>query len=503
MCPGVGRYPTKHLLDWERGCPPVLEPSGVPRSLSPQMDFPLHRHANLHVAGSLLCLALAFASQAAAQDQSVLLRKASELIPAIDSVQQPSIAANIAGQQSRAGNLADALATVQLLTNDWGRNLARSSIAYGLCMRGNLPKALQIMEAAEDGVDKANGYLQMAQPLAERKDFAAALAVAHKIDAVGEPAVLVNTLLRIAGQQWKADDQAGASHTADEALNIIERGRAGGKLPSAAIAGMYQQAARQLTESGQQARAAQIVSRIRELFQTAGDSGTAQNGGFWISSVQAAIGDLDGALETALTLPRGNDRELALHGISLAAAQLGALIDAQDIADRIFDQTLRQGALREIANARARSGYPSEALAIIDDIPGAENRAFAYAQLAIEQAQMHDPSAVQTVELAYSAALSGGAKTEHFVFECITVTKALLGDFSGALSVLNVLKGDSRTWPLWNLTEMLVAAGRKQEAFALADGETEPQPKAYALLGLASQLIKEAEDAEAKAGGRP
>jgi hypothetical protein len=53
------------------------------------------------------------------------------------------------------------------------------------------------------------------------------------------------------------------------------------------------------------------------------------------------------------------------------------------------------------------------------------------------------------------------------------------------------------------LTEMLVAAGRKQEAFALADGETEPQPKAYALLGLASQLIKEAEDAEAKAGGRP
>ncbi len=141
----------------------------------------------------------------------------------------------------------------------------------------------------------------------------------------------------------------------------------------------------------------------------------------------------------------------------------------------------------------ARSGNLSTALAALDLIEGDENRAYALAQLAFAQAEQCDPTAAQTSELAYTAARNGGSKTDHGVFQVIAVTRGILGDFPGALAIVNELRDQSRTWPLSNLTGMLVAAGRKQEAIALADAQTDPQARAYALLGAASQLIRQAE----------
>jgi hypothetical protein len=394
------------------------------------------------------------------------------------------------------------MATVKLLTTEQDRALARGLVAYQLNAHGDTSKALEILAADQDRGQKANGYLMVAQQLAEKKDFAGAFRVARQIDGMGQPAVLVDTLLRIATQQGKADESANASKTVDEALYIVERERESGNEPSFMLAGLYQNIASGLAALGQQARAAGVISRIRDLAAPEGDSNQAQFLPFWVSSAQAAIGDLAGALETAETMPACPDRDQALFGVASAATQLGTLYEAQDLAARITDQNLRYVALRGIADASARAGDPGATLAAIEGIQGDEQRAYAYAQLALGQAQNGDSAAAQTAELAYTAALAGGSKTEGYVFEFIAVTRGLLGDFPGALSVVNGLKDDSRMWPLWNLTAMLVAAGRKQEALELAEAQTAPLPKAYGLLGVASEMIQEAEVAEKKAAGR-
>jgi len=52
------------------------------------------------------------------------------------------------------------------------------------------------------------------------------------------------------------------------------------------------------------------------------------------------------------------------------------------------------------------------------------------------------------------------------------------------------MKDADKVWPLWNLTEMLVHAGREAEAISLAECQSAPYPKAYSLLGTATALIE-------------
>jgi len=96
------------------------------------------------------------------------------------------------------------------------------------------------------------------------------------------------------------------------------------------------------------------------------------------------------------------------------------------------------------------------------------DRAYAFAQLALQQAERKDGAAVLAVVLAMEDARRAGDAVNPFAFEIIAVARGILGDFPGALQIVSELKDGHSVWPLWNLTEQLVAAGRKSDAVAIA-----------------------------------
>jgi len=97
------------------------------------------------------------------------------------------------------------------------------------------------------------------------------------------------------------------------------------------------------------------------------------------------------------------------------------------------------------------------------------------------------------------AAWAAGSATEPYVFAQIAVTRGMLGDFSGALEVVGKMAEEERYWAVEALAAMLVEAGKKTEALALAESQPEVFcARASAFAGIASQLIEEKEDAERK-----
>jgi hypothetical protein len=77
-----------------------------------------------------------------------------------------------------------------------------------------------------------------------------------------------------------------------------------------------------------------------------------------------------------------------------------------------------------------------------------------------------------------------------FAVQAVAVVRGMLGDFTGAGQILAQLPGKDKQWPLWNLTEELVAAGKKGEALALARSQEDAYARAYGLLGTAAQILE-------------
>jgi len=108
-----------------------------------------------------------------------------------------------------------------------------------------------------------------------------------------------------------------------------------------------------------------------------------------------------------------------------------------------------------------------------------------------------NPAASLTVEIAMEAALAAGSATQPYVFDQIAVTRGMLGDYSGALEVVGKMAEEDRYGAVEALAAMLVEAGKKTEAIALAGS----QPEVFCgicLVGIASQLSEEKNDAEGK-----
>jgi hypothetical protein len=150
---------------------------------------------------------------------------------------------------------------------------------------------------------------------------------------------------------------------------------------------------------------------------------------------------------------------------------------------------MRDMFLRSIAAQEARDGGALSALEKVQLIPSVADRADALATLAAEQADNSDPAARETIQLAWEMANKPGTDLPDHVFGYIAIIRVELGEMTEAKKVLQRLSADGRTWPLWNITTSLAEAGDKAGALALADEETEPQPKAYALLGTATGML--------------
>jgi hypothetical protein len=156
-------------------------------------------------------------------------------------------------------------------------------------------------------------------------------------------------------------------------------------------------------------------------------------------------------------------------------------------------------AVEEFAYALSKGGDSVSALDMIKGMTDPKDRAYAFAQLALQQAEEKNGRAALTSILAMEDARQAGDAVSPFVFELTAVTRGILGDFPGARQILTELKEGHSVWPLWNLTEQLVEAGRKGEAVALAHAQEFPRARAYALLGTATTLLDQIEAAGKRA----
>jgi hypothetical protein len=432
------------------------------------------------------------------------LREASALIPQIDKDQRSSAADNIAGQQARIGDLEGALTTELRAGSSAAQVSAAGSIAYTLASQGKLPLALKVIQNSSQADDpaKANDYGSVAQWLAEHHDFEHALQVARLIQRAkpyfGQTNHIVGALLMIQAEQFKAEDRGGAQATVDEALAAVEWEKDHPFDPWFAETTpglLYANIAADLGNEGNRAGAVAVVGRIYDLLAAASTDQAREVLLYCLGLAQIGIGDLDAAMATAEQLPPGNYRDAIVMQVGSARAKAGDLSGGLDDATALSYEPWRNISLRDLAVRFAALGNDAQALATLDLIPEPGERADGLAQLASLQAEKHDPSAPLALELAYEAAMNAGADTKPYVFEGIAVTHADLGDFGAAEDMIAKMDDSSRTWPLWNLTTMLIRAGREAEAISLAESQSAPKPKAYALLGVATALINKQREA--------
>lgn len=412
------------------------------------------------------------------QEALNLLRQASQLVNQIPEPQRTSAAANIAGRLTAAGDFSTALAMAHSLTGPEDRGSALNSIAYSLDYQGRLEDALQVL--GEMGSWQAGtSYSMLAKSHADKKDFAVAVQLAGRIQ--DPPARRVEALLAIAKSQWEADKRDGALSTMREAMDAAEQAREKEPQMSILLLGI----ARTQKEMGMSSESRGTLADYSELVRQKNDQG----GLSCLAATLADMGDIRGALDIIEELPEGSNRDSALGIAATTMAKMGNLREALETISRASNQHTRDVFLRSIAAQQGQDGHALGALESVGLIPSLADRADALASLAATQADKGDPAARETIELAWETANSPDGHVPEYVFGFIASTRGELGDMVEAKKVLQRLSPDGRTWPLWNITTNLAESGDKAGALALANEETEPQPKAYALLGTATGIL--------------
>jgi len=426
----------------------------------------------------------------------ILLREASTLVPQIEELERPIAAANIAGEQAQVGDLTGALETAKLVKES-ERAGVMGSIAYALAGHGNLPVGLQLLKDSADGQSKAVAYLGVAQELAEKKNFEGALTTVRLIRSSDQTSTFVDGLMRVYSEQWKAGAHTAAAKTLEEALSVAERLRSD-STQLEGVAAMYHTIVRYAAIAGDRSDAYAIVGRLWLLAGEQENRELQQRILAEVASALAEVGEFSEATHTARMLVDVGSRDNALHQIAMEQAGAGDAADALSIAQSLTEGSLRNVSLYKIANAFVLSGDYAGALAVMDGLPAGMERAFGLADLALEQAKRGDPAAAQTVALSEEATEGAHGQVDANVYEFNSVTRAILGDFVPALLAISNMDEKSKVWPLWNVAGMLAEAGKEHEALALAESQNAPEPRAYALLSIASAIIRRAEAAVRK-----
>ena len=428
-----------------------------------------------------------------------LLREAAGLVPQIDAIQQPSAASNIARQQVLAGDLPAALETVHALKRPPGSappdGFAYTGIAATLATQGKWQLAMDLVHDLPADDSKAVVYLTLAQSLAAHKDFEHALLVAQSILTMPNPSRFADTLVAVSNRQFEAGDPESAAATLHEALDVIEHEQSASGINAS---GWYTDTIERLMSAGNISAASSVLERLFTALAKEKDPRGKELLLRSLAQSQARIGDFAGALSTADRLAEPTQHKTTLLAIATEQARQGDTVNARRlVADLRFDPW-PDFFMAELAKALSKSGDNVNALAMIKARSAPKDRAYAFAFLALDQAERKDSFASLTATLAMEDARLAGDAVNPSVLEFIAVTRGVLGDFSGARQLLLELKDEHSVWPLWNLTEQLVAAGRSGEALALANAQQFPQARAYALLGAASAMWEQIEAARDK-----
>ena len=420
----------------------------------------------------------------------------------VEESQRPSVAANIAGSQIQAGDISGALLTIQALASHGDPGLAIDTVSAALAVSNNQELALKLVDTSPNENIRAASYLQMALALAQKGKFDLAVETARRIPD-SQISVWVDACMRIYEMEFKAGKGEAAAQLLQSVVTKVEATQENSALLPVVREELLLTVVMHVEEAGNRDAAWPLVEKIRAIAENEPDPTQHEYLLRDLAYAETHLGNYAAALETIDRLPAGPNRDGALEVFAMIRTQKGDPEAALDQLSNISQDFLRLATLRSAADARALSGNYAGALAVIDSIPGPADRAYALAELAIEQAQQEDPTAAYTNELAWETARDNREQTAPYVFQYIAVTKGLLGDFGGALAVLQDLGNEWKPWVLWNLTSFMVQSGEREQAYVLADEQTQPYPKAYALLGLAQGTLQQLQSGEAQTASTP
>jgi hypothetical protein len=432
-----------------------------------------------------------------------ILHEASALIPLIEPpLYRSTVAANIAGQLARAGDLEGALATLPVSV--WDRDVG--GIAYQLAAQGRLPRALQLVAATPDEQTRTTERWGIAQALLRGAKYEDALSVARLIAKDPKKAeTFVGILMQIYAARWKAGDRQSASSILNEALSVAAREPEFDPRPSIPFfwiysyrPRMYERIAHTLVLAGNRDGAATVVAHISVMAAGEQDSDKKMCILGPLASAQADLGDFTAALKTADLLKSEMEHEFALQAIANEQARQGDVAAALATAAQLHQSdSLLQG----IARTFEDSGDYDGARAAVDKMKGPGERASGLATLAWHQVDKDPAGAKITTGLAWEATRESKGEAPSHVYrnalEFTAAARARLGDVAGALKIINGPDIDS-VWPLQNLIQFMVEAGKKDEALALSRSQKSRRSRAYSLLGVAQSLMDQLESANNK-----
>jgi len=296
-------------------------------------------------AGATVAMAQSSAGAATTAQVRGLLQDAYMMTQAIKSdVLRAEVLCDVAATQARAGSAAApttfgqaAQVAIHISEPGWRRPaLARIGLAQALA--GDLAGAIQTAGW------EAQSTAELVDGLLERKDVAAARRVADARRGPEGPSLLG----RIALAQWKAGDVAGAQRTLQQGL----------------------QNASTLPPDWQRSSALESVV-----------------------TVQAALGDVPGAVRTAESSPHRDRKDYTFGEVALGQALAGDVPGALVTADRIVDRQAKAAALLRAGRARAKAGDTQGALRIVPTIVDEGNRSAVLREVVLAQVRAGDLTA--------------------------------------------------------------------------------------------------------------
>ena len=198
-----------------------------------------------------------------------------------------------------------------------------------------------------------------------------------------------------------------------------------------------------------------------------------------VATLEAKMGDLEAALQTATALPPGLDKARALLEIGKAQCKVGDKVGGKKALRRASRIAVPVPSFGADASFRDRSG-----MAVGDHV-----KFNVLHQIAVEQARAGDADgASETLEDITSAEQKG--------LPSFLLATAEGGDLERARQMLpQIKKMSDRGYVLEGLTRIMSKSVNEKAALALANQQTSPGLKAYAFLGiLAGKMPEEGEN---------
>lgn len=358
------------------------------------------------------------------------------------------------------------------LTRARDRDEAGFAVATALGTLGRFEEALAVAAEIVEPDTAAEAVGEIALAIAQTGDTARARDLALGIDDARSRSARILALEAIAAEQARRGDVPGAYETVVAIANPYRRSEA-----QAAIA-------LSVARTGDIAAAIRAASRIATdyWFTTDQNSRKIPSGlvvrskdfdQFWfyealvgIAAIEAAVGDVDSALQTAHAIPDVAARSRALGRIAAAQAGGGDIAGARETARLIEAAYADTEALIAIADALAARGSVAEAVDLARQIHSAYGNAAALVAIAGHLAETGD-----IVEAEALAAEIGAI--EHLTQARIAIARAQArrGQIAAALGlVATVPHRGEQAAAVAEICAELAAAGDGAGAGALARG---------------------------------